>query len=104
MEYISKNGASIFSKFSYPSSGQNQKCTMGFSSCKKLIALLVQNFKVIFSVQLKVRKIDFFLVLARKQKRYRSKTKIHGLDRFRGNGPYCKILTKKEPIKAQGFA
>ena len=36
--------------------------------------------------------------------RLRSKTKIHGLDRFRGNGPYCKILTKKEPIKAQGFA
>ena len=60
MDYISKNAASIFSKFSYPSSGQNQKCTMGFSSCKKLIALLVLNFKVIFSVQLKVRKIDFF--------------------------------------------
>ena len=32
------------------------------------------------------------------------KTKIHGLDRFHGNGPYCKILTKKEPIRAQGFA
>ena len=73
MDYISKNAASIFSKFSYPSSGQNQKCTMGFSSCKKLIALLVLNFKVIFSVQLKVRKIDFFLVLARKQKRYRDR-------------------------------
>ena len=73
MDYISKNAASIFSKFSYPSSGQNQKCTMGFSSCKNLIALLVLNFKVMFSVQLKVRKIDFFIVLARKQKRYRDR-------------------------------
>ena len=26
------------------------------------------------------------------------------LDRFHGNGPYCKILTEKEPIRAQGFA
>ena len=34
----------------------------------------------------------------------RSKTKIHGLDRFHGNGPYCKILTEKGPIRAQGFA
>ena len=24
--------------------------------------------------------------------------------RFHGNGPYCKILTEKEPIRAQGFA
>ena len=32
------------------------------------------------------------------------KTKIHGLDRFHGNGPYCKILTEKEPITAQRFA
>ena len=31
-------------------------------------------------------------------------TKIHGLDRVHGNGPYCKILTEKEPIRAQGFA
>ena len=30
--------------------------------------------------------------------------KIHGLDRFHGNGPYCKILTEKEPIRAPGFA
>ena len=33
-----------------------------------------------------------------------SKTKLHRLDRFHGDGPYCKILTKKEPIKADGFA
>ena len=32
------------------------------------------------------------------------KQKIHGLDRFHGNGPYCKILTEKEPIRAEGFA
>ena len=32
------------------------------------------------------------------------KQKVHGLDRFHGNGPYCKILTEKEPIRAQGFA
>ena len=25
----------------------------------------------------------------------------YGLDRFHGNGPYCKILTDKEPIRAQ---
>ena len=31
-------------------------------------------------------------------------TKIHGLDRFHGNGPYCNFLTEKEPIRAQGFA
>ena len=36
--------------------------------------------------------------------RPRSKTKIYGLDRFHGNGPYCKILTEKEPIRSQGFA
>ena len=31
------------------------------------------------------------------------KTKIYGLDRFHGNGPYCKILTEKEPMRAQGL-
>ena len=37
--------------------------------------------------------------------RIHPKTKIiHGLDRFHGNGLYCKILTEKEPIRAQGFA
>ena len=29
--------------------------------------------------------------------------KIHGLDRFSGNGPYGKIPTKKEPIRMLGF-
>ena len=32
------------------------------------------------------------------------KQKPHGLDRIHGNGPYCKILTEEEPIRAQGFA
>ena len=31
------------------------------------------------------------------------KQKIHGLDRFRGNGPYGKISTKEEPIRTLGF-
>ena len=31
------------------------------------------------------------------------KKKIHGLDRFHGNGPYGKIPTKKEPIRTLGF-
>ena len=35
--------------------------------------------------------------------RLRFKTKIHGLDRFH-TFPYCKILTEKEPIRAQGSA
>ena len=25
------------------------------------------------------------------------------MDRFHGNGPYCKILTEKEPMRAQGL-
>ena len=29
--------------------------------------------------------------------------KTHGLDRFRGNGPYGKIPTKEEPIRTLGF-
>ena len=76
MDYISKNVSSIFSKFSHPSLGQNQKCTMGFSSCKKMIAILVLNFKVMFSAQVKVRKRDFCIVLARKKKRYRDRERV----------------------------
>ena len=26
------------------------------------------------------------------------------MNRFHGNGPYCKFLTEKEPIRARGFA
>ena len=36
--------------------------------------------------------------------RFRSKTKIRRMDRSHGNGPNCKSLTEKEPIRAQGFA
>ena len=32
------------------------------------------------------------------------KQKYTDLDRLHGNGLYCKILTEKEPIRAQGFA
>ena len=46
---------------------------MGFSSSKKLIAIFVLNFKVMFSSQVKVRKIYFCIVLARKQKRDRDR-------------------------------
>ena len=31
-----------------------------------------------------------------------NKNKMHGLDRFRGNGPYGKIPTKIEPIRTLG--
>ena len=34
---------------------------------------------------------------------FASKQKMHRLDSFHGNGPYCKILTKKESIRLQGF-
>ena len=54
---------------SYLSLMQNQKCTMNYSSCKKFIEVLVLNFKAIFWAQIKVRKEDFFVVLARKQQK-----------------------------------
>ena len=34
---------------------------------------------------------------------FETKKKKHGLDRFRGNGPYGKIPTTKEPIRTLGF-
>ena len=33
----------------------------------------------------------------------KAKKKIHDLDRFRGNGPYGKFPTEKEPITTLGF-
>ena len=54
-----------FSKFSYPSYEQNQKCAMDYSSCQKLIDVLVLNFKVTFSAHVKVRKKGFLLDLAK---------------------------------------
>ena len=41
----------------YPSLRQNQKCTIDYSSCKKLTNVL--NSKAVFSAQVKVRKKDF---------------------------------------------
>ena len=58
-----------FSKFSYPSLGQNQNCTKDYSSCKKIIDFLVLNFKAIFSALAKVRKKEFCIVLAGKQQK-----------------------------------
>ena len=34
---------------------------------------------------------------------FEKKKKIHDLDPFRGNGPYGKIPTEKEPITTLGF-
>ena len=45
---------------------QNQKCTMDYSSCKKLIDVSVLNFKATFSSRVKVREDNFRTVLAGK--------------------------------------
>ena len=46
------SGSNInFSKFLYLSLRQNQKCTRDNSSCKKLIGVLVLNFKAVFLAQ-----------------------------------------------------
>ena len=47
-----------FSKFLHPSLNQNQKCTMDYSSSKKMIDASVLNFKAMFLVQVKVRQIS----------------------------------------------
>ena len=54
---------------SYLSLKQNQKWTMDYSSCKKFIEVLDLNLKAIFWAPVKVRKEDFFIVLARKQQK-----------------------------------
>ena len=53
-----------FFKVLVPILEQNQKCAMDYSSCHKLIDVLVLNFKVTFSARVKVRKKGFFIVLA----------------------------------------
>lgn len=58
-----------FSKFSYPSSRQNQKCTMDHSYCKKLIDISVLNFKAMSSASVTVTKKDFSIFLAGKQQK-----------------------------------
>ena len=67
MDCILKTLPSIFAKFSYLSLRQNQKCTMNYSSCKKLMDVLVLNFKPVFSARVNVRKKDFFIGLAGEQ-------------------------------------
>jgi len=51
-------------KLLYPSLRKNSKCTMDDSSCKKLIGVLVLNFKATCSAHVKVREKDFYIVLA----------------------------------------
>ena len=41
---------------------------MDYSSCKKMIDVLVLNFKVIFLARVKVRKKDLYVWLEKKQK------------------------------------
>ena len=49
MDCILKILLLIFSKFPYLSLRQNQKCIGDYSSCKKMIDVLVLNFKAVFS-------------------------------------------------------
>ena len=44
---------------------------MDYSSCKRLIDVLVLNFKTMFSARVKGRKMDFCIVLAGKQQKCR---------------------------------
>ena len=63
MDCILKNLISNFeSSQSYPPLRQNQKRTMDYSYYKKLIDVLVLNFKAMFSALVKVRKKDFCIV------------------------------------------
>lgn len=48
-----------FSKFSYPSLQQHQKCSMDSSSCKTVIDVLVLNLKAMFWALVKVKRKDF---------------------------------------------
>ena len=65
-----------FLKFSYPSLEQNQNFTMDYSSCKKMIDVLVLNFKAMFSAREKARKKDFCLVLGGKQENCRDRAPL----------------------------
>ena len=67
MDCILKILLLIFSKFPYLSLRQNQKCSGDYSSCKKMIDVLVLNFKAVFSAWVKVRKNDFCIGLTGEQ-------------------------------------
>ena len=55
-----------FSKLSYPSLRQSHRFKTDYSSCKKLIDVVILNFKAMFPAHVKVRKKDFCIVLAGK--------------------------------------
>ena len=93
-----------------------EKCTSGGLHLKMFVfSIYLWNFGKIsiflassdsFNVKNDIIHTFFFAVLVANFKfagLIRSQT-IRRLDRFHGNGPYCKILTEKEPIRAQGFA
>ena len=50
---------------------------MEYSSCEKLIDLLVLNFKAMFLAQVKVRKKDFCMVLAKKLRKCRDRAALN---------------------------
>ena len=77
MDCTLKNLALNF-QFSYRSSRQTQKCIMDYSSCKKLIDVLVLNFKAMFSAGVKVRKKHFCIVLTGKQQKCHDRAPLKG--------------------------
>ena len=50
---------------------------MDYSSCKKLIDVLVLNFKIIFSALVKVRGKDLWIVSAGKQQKCRDRAPLN---------------------------
>ena len=84
------------------------KCTSGGLHLKMFVFYIhlwnfgkkIQSFQLLLVVstwRMTIFTLFSFAVLVAN---LRSKTKIHGLDRFHGNGPYCQSLTEKEPIRA----
>ena len=57
---------------------QNQKCSVDYSSCEKMIDPFVVNFKAMFSAQVKVRKKDFCVVLAAKRQKCPDRAPLKG--------------------------
>ena len=77
MDCILKNLVSTFQSSRRHLVRQNQKFTIDYSSCIKLIDVLVLNFKAMFSARVKVRKKGFCIVLAEKQPKCRAKAHIY---------------------------
>ena len=66
VDSILKTLASFFQSFRTHLKEKKQECTMDYS-CKKLIDVLVLDFKAMFSARVKVSEKDFCIVLAGKQ-------------------------------------